>query len=229
MPKHQLLNLFVTSIILFFAFVFFSYLVHEDIFTQFDFNATVRLQDNIPRRFDPLFSWFSVIGDFQYMLIAVVLVCVILRKFLAAFISFCMFGFFHIIELFGKNYVEHLPPPEFMLRTERPIDFQPFHVRSEFSYPSGHSGRTVFLASLLIMMVLLTNWSKPVKWCVIGGILGFTFVMLLSRPYLGEHWVTDVIGGALLGASFGIFSALFLDKKLSTGSLLKQCKRVFKS
>lgn len=221
MPKRQLIILFIVSVIFFFTFIFFSYLVHEDLLTQFDFNSTVKLQDNLSRRFDGLFSWFSVIGDFQYMLIAVVLVCLILRKFFAAFISFCMFGFFHVIELFGKNFVEHFPPPEFMLRTERPIDFHPFYVRSEYSYPSGHSGRTVFLASLLIMMVLLTNWSKPVKWSVIGGIIGFTFVMLLSRPYLGEHWTSDVIGGALLGASFGIFSSLFLDPKLSLKNIVR--------
>lgn len=219
MPR--LLVLFLLSVFFFLAFVLFSYLVHENLFTQFDFNTTVRMQDNFPRRFDGLFSWFSVIGDFQYMLIAVVFVCLIFRKFLASFVAFCMFGFFHVIELFGKNYVEHFPPPEFMLRTERPIDFHPFYVRSEFSYPSGHAGRTVFLASLLIVMILMSNLSKPVKYLLIGFIGGFTFLMILSRPYLGEHWATDVIGGALLGASFGLFSALFFDKRLSLRNIPK--------
>jgi membrane-associated phospholipid phosphatase len=132
-----------------------------------------------------------------------------------------MFVGLHVIELYGKFYVDHPPPPEFMLRTEYPIDFPLFHVRSEFSYPSGHSGRTVFLASILICLILASGFSKPVKYGLIGCIAGFTFVMLLSRPYLGEHWTTDVIGGALLGASLGIFSAVFMDKKFSLKKLLK--------
>ena len=50
-------NLFflVTGGASFILFVFFSYLVHKDVFTQFDFDTTVRLQDMISRRFDELF------------------------------------------------------------------------------------------------------------------------------------------------------------------------------
>lgn len=225
--KH-LLPLFLLSISLFFGFVLFSYLVHEDVFTAFDFDTTVRLQDNIPRRFDSFFSWFSVFGNFELLLGVLIIFFVLMRKFLAGFIAFCMFGFFHIVEIFGKFYVDHPPPPEFMLRTERLVDFPQFHVRAEFSYPSGHSGRTVFLASIFITAVLMSNLPKQWKVILVSGISGFVFVMLLSRPYLGEHWATDVIGGALLGASFGLFSALFLDNNLSMKNILHTIQKLLK-
>lgn len=226
MPKPLLL--FILSAFTFFLFVFFSYLVHEDVFTAFDFDTTVRLQDNIPRRFDSFFSWFSIFGNFELLLGVLIVFFVAMRKFLAGFVAFCMFGFFHIVEIIGKFYIDHLPPPQFMLRTEHPIDFPQFHVRAEFSYPSGHSGRTVFLASIFITAVLMSNLSKPLKVILVSVISGFVFVMLLSRPYLGEHWATDVIGGALLGASFGIFSAMFLDKTLSLKNIILSGKKTLK-
>lgn len=219
MPRSSVL--IALSFVLFVSFVFFSYLVHENVFTQLDFDTTVKLQDNIPHRFDNIFSYFSAFGSFEFFLVFLGLLFLALRKFVAGIVTLTMFVGFHIIELYGKFYVDHPPPPEFMLRTQYPIDFPQFHVRAEFSYPSGHSGRTVFLASILVCIILASGFSKPVKYALIGFIAGFTFVMLLSRPYLGEHWTSDVIGGALLGASLGIFSAVFLDNKFSLKKLFK--------
>lgn len=223
MPKASVL--LVISAVLFAAFVFFSYLVHEDVFTQFDFNTTVRLQDNIPQRLDPVFSWLSVVGSFEILCIILGVFFLLTRKFLAGFIAFFSFFIFHVIEIFGKLYVNHPPPPQFMLRTQYPLDFPQFHVRAEFAYPSGHAGRTAFLASLFILMILESNLSKPVKLLLVGSIGGFAFAMFLSRPYLGEHWATDVIGGVLLGVSLGIFSGIFLAKGFSFKNLTAKLKK----
>lgn len=205
------LKLFLSGVGLFFFFIFFSYLVHKDFFTQFDFDVTVRLQDNISRRFDDSFSLLSDIGKFEIMLPALIIFFVVARKWLAGVVAFVLFGVFHLIELFGKYFVDHLPPPQFMLRTKEIVAFPQFHVRSEFSYPSGHAGRTAFLSTVLIIFILQQKkLSRPVKIVLCSLVVFYDVMMFVSRPYLGEHWSSDVIGGALLGAALGLVTGTFI-------------------
>lgn len=86
----------------------------------------------------------------------------------------------------------HLPAPPMPKGIARLQDFAPLiDSGSPYPYPSGHALRTTFLLGALCLL-----WRNRTIWTVCAI---FFVGMATSRVYLGVHWASDVVGGALLG------------------------------
>jgi undecaprenyl-diphosphatase len=97
----------------------------------------------------------------------------------------------------------------------RPTVVSPLVEVSGFSYPSGHS----LVATSFYLLLMFLAWRHDRRWSSRTAMLACAAVVIggvcLSRLYLGVHYPSDVLSGALLGTAWVcLVTALF-----SRGSL----------
>lgn len=92
------------------------------------------------------------------------------------------------------------------LGRERPQWPDPVDSANYAAFPSGHAMTAVVTCGLLLWLLRL-HGAGPGLWRTALTVAGISVVgVAVTRLYLGVHWMTDVLGGLLLGAAVVAFS-----------------------
>lgn len=197
------------------SFWLFSRQVKRGFLKQMDFNVTVKIQDRMPKRLDEFWedtAFFVSPGPslvFVGLLTIAALVDWKRKKIrLRALVIPLLFGALVMGEIYGKSVVHHPAPPFFMIKNPTTI-FPRYYINEQFSYPSGHAARAVFLGITAFALLAgpVAQWPKQKKklLALSGFIAVYVVAVALGRIYVGHHWLSDVIGGALLAGGLGAF------------------------
>jgi membrane-associated phospholipid phosphatase len=151
---------------------------------------------------DTILSFCSLLGTIRItgVILLVLLVALTLRgqkvftrRLLIAFVST------GLMELMLKLYLPNVPPPPSQegvhthyFETLEHTSITDIISRNTYSYPSGHVLRGVILLGTLYFL----SSNRLLRTGTVLVLLGIG----VSRIYFDAHWVSDVIGGALLGA-----------------------------
>ncbi|MGQ4534985.1 phosphatase PAP2 family protein [Dermabacteraceae bacterium P13115] len=81
-----------------------------------------------------------------------------------------------------------------------------------FSYPSGHATMTTFWCCLVILFLFLRASRRT---ALLGSVLllPLACAVALSRPYLGVHWLSDILAGIALALAAGLLTADLICKR----------------
>lgn len=99
----------------------------------------------------------------------------------------------------GKTMTGRARPP--LTEAVPPFEHSP-------SFPSGHTLNTFVIATVLAYLVLLYVRSRRGRILTLAGLVVFSVLMGTSRIYLGHHWLTDVLAGAVTGIAWALAACI---------------------
>lgn len=143
----------------------------------------------------PIVTRFGDEGIF-WIIVALVLICIPKTRKAGLSMGLAMLMGFIVGNLFLKNVVARVRPYDVEVGTTLLIE-----RLSSFSFPSGHT-----LVSFEAATALTVRYRK---WGIAALVLAV--LVAFSRMYLFVHYPTDVLGGAVLGVSFGLLASRLID------------------
>ena len=89
----------------------------------------------------------------------------------------------------------------------RPLSHDPSLVFTTYSFPSGHTMGTTAVYTALAIIVARRTRHGPFA---IAGAAAMIVLIAASRVYLGAHFLSDIVGGVLLGLAWVLVVVLAL-------------------
>lgn len=162
-------------------------------------NILLWIQENLRADWlTPIMKGITFLGNAGWLWIVLSAICLCLPKQrkLGLTTSFALVFDLCTVNIFIKNIVAR-PRPYTMIEGLTSI----IGPQSDFSFPSGHTAGSFAFVSVLWLLA-------PKKISIPATVLAT--LISLSRLYVGVHYPTDILGGALIGSICGIAAVYFV-------------------
>lgn len=190
-----------------------------DALLQFEGNILLWIQNHMRSDFtDPIVKFITHLGDHGYLWIGLLLVLLCIPKTRKAAVigAATLLMTYIITNLCLKPLVARVRPYEVVEGLTRIIEKQ-----SDRSFPSGHTANSMAVG--VILWKISQNYEKLVdKKLYFPKAAGWFVLVLsiligLSRLYVGVHYPTDVLGGAIIAIAdaavvFAVYKKFFIRK-----------------
>ena len=96
----------------------------------------------------------------------------------------------------------------------------------EASYPSSHTMLAVALLGAAVVQMKKRIRVKPLRWFVDLILIALILAMVAGRMLSGIHWMTDILGGVLIGlALVNLYAAVFTQIRRAQKKKAKKHRR----
>jgi membrane-associated phospholipid phosphatase len=152
---------------------------------------------------DFIFIYFTYLGD-GFFCIGIGLLLLSFRKRFLGLMVLSSYAVSGIIAQVLKYYVIEARPAVFLKDTSYRYFIDNVTLHNLHAFPSGHS------ASAFALAAVLSFDSKNKKYSML--FLAGAILVGYSRVYLAQHFLDDVLAGALIGLLSAIFCWIFFQK-----------------
>ena len=111
------------------------------------------------------------------------------------------------ITLAGRTLVE---AQKFGVHRLRPDDLEHLVPVKSLSFPSAHAANSMMLWLTLALLTAPPRWRAP----AMVAALTVAFLVGLTRPMLGVHWPSDVVGGWAFGAAWVLAMVSLAERRV---------------
>ena len=175
---------------------------------SFDSNFIDFMNGIMNSKLTNIFKFVTNFGDIYIPFIILFFILVFVKNKWYFILEFGGYAISGIITYFAKLLASRPRPLDALIK-----------IPSSFSFPSGHT-LTSLVFYVLLCFILTYNMSIKKRRILI--IITFIFVLLIaaSRVYLGVHYISDIIGGVLIGVPVLLMCLNIINKNFSN-KLLK--------
>ena len=186
------------------SFIILFILIKTKLIEPFDIRVYNLIALNINESLTNFFKIMTFLGEgvsiASYCIIALIVSYYLKKKNIGLIIAGCV-TFNSLFSEVIKRIIQR-PRPEIL----RLIN------ESSYSFPSSHTLASVSLCGILIYLIYRSDLNKSMKAISTIFLVLFPILIGISRIYLGVHYASDVLGGALIAIILLLIEISIIEK-----------------